>query len=313
MTKVELKLDKPSYTIGEKVTGTFTLTHGDGWFDKPVDVKVSLWGDGIESTKVLEKKLVTVPANTDVNQDGVVNADDTIQKTEIVEHAQSNNFWHKVIDLPLKSLGTPTSDGYITIDIGTKQVPFTFELQGSGQMIESYGGTSAFIYYELNAIVDKKPFFAIDTHGGISFTVVDPPRTIQNPNSIFEKSHNEYLTLELNAERDKFTVGESIKGKITLDNPSRVDIASVELGIRGIENASADNLHVENISYDYKQKVSGDWNSGDSRTVAFEIPGQAKRSYLGMLSKYSWEIAVIVTMSSQLGSNLYLTHPIQIV
>ena len=315
MTKINLIMDKQSYSLGEKVKGTFKLSHGEGllgWLEHPIEAKIVLESTGEEKAKVLEKVLVSVPATTDVNQDGVINSDDATQQTNIVEHSESNVFLKRTIDLPVQSLGTPTSGGYVTIGIGTKEVPFEFVLDGTGQMLESYSGVNASVEYRLKGIVDKKPFFAIDAYEEVNFIVQNDQGTNQNASNISEKAKNEYLSMELTAEKDIFKIGESIAGKLTLDNPSRIDIRSVEVAIRGIEKATAEKLQVENIT-EHKVQIAGNWNSGDSRSFDLKIPSEAKRSYLGKLSKYSWEIAASVTMSSSLGSNLYLTHPIKII
>lgn len=314
MTKAELILDKQKYQPGEIVSGIFRLIHGDGWFDKPVDVKISLWAFGTENTSIGESTYVTVPATTDTNQDGVVNSDDTTQQEKVVYHYEANEFWRKRIDLPLDSLGTPSSNGYVKIETKTREVPFEFVLDDSNSnLLESYNGINASVTYGVSCIVDKKPLLAIDVHETEYFKVIDSQKTVPDPSSIYERAENEHIKLELFAERNKFLVGDTIRGKITLDNPSRVNIKSVEIGLRGIEKATADNLHTEKIDYNNKVQISGNWNSGDSRTFEFDIPNNAKRNYLGTFSKYSWEIAAVATMSSNLGSNLYLTHPVQII
>lgn len=309
MTQIEISLDKQSYTSGGKVNGTFKLTHGDGWFDKAVEVKIYLEATGVEKTKVLEKVTVTVPADIDVNKDGVINADDTVNKIETIQHSQSSLFWKKAVDLPLQMLGTPTANGYILIDRGTKQAPFEFDLTSDHHMLESYNGTDATIWYQLSAKVDKK--LALDVHKEIGFVVTENHEVSTEYNAIKENVKNEYLELELEVEKDMYAPGDKILGKLTLKNPSSGEINLVEIGLRGTEVASADKLQSQNNS-DYKQAIPGNWNMEDSKSFEFIIPIQAKRSYLGQLSKYSWEIIAMVNMSSKLGSDLHVSHTIRI-
>lgn len=63
MTKIEIVLDKPEYSIGETVNGKFKLSHG-GFLEKPVDAKITLNAIGMERAEVM--KTIIVP-RTDAN------------------------------------------------------------------------------------------------------------------------------------------------------------------------------------------------------------------------------------------------------
>jgi hypothetical protein len=63
LTKIEIVLDKPEYSIGETVNGKFKLSHG-GFLEKPVDAKITLNAIGMERAEVM--KTIIVP-RTDAN------------------------------------------------------------------------------------------------------------------------------------------------------------------------------------------------------------------------------------------------------
>jgi hypothetical protein len=252
-------------------------------------------------------KTIIVP-RTDANGN-------TTEVEQQVPEIRSNTFFSETLDSQLKSLGTPSSEGYTKIDIGEKEAQFKFVLDGGKELSESYSGKSVNITYRLIARVDKKPFWAIDANQEIQFKVVDKNSSLPSElNPIRVENTDDFVTLTMEVENDKFLRGDTVKGKITLSNPRKKAIHSVQVSIRGIEIASIDNLPpVENTIENYTTSLDGKWNDGDIMPFELKVPLNAMVSYTGVYSKHSWDISAKVDVVFNLDKDLYTSHAISIV
>ena len=89
--------------------------------------------------------------------------------------------------------------------LGTKEVPFEFVLDGTGQMLESYSGVNASVEYRLKGIVEYEIYFSdFNAYEEVNFIVQNDQGTNQNASNISKRSKNEYLSMELTAEKDIF-------------------------------------------------------------------------------------------------------------
>lgn len=311
LTKVELDIDKDVYSVGEKIKGTFKLTHG-GFFEKPEDVKIYLEARGEEKVEVIEKVLVDV---IDPNTNQPVKDPKTgqpVKEVKYVPRSQTYTFLKKSLSSRVRSLGTPSSDGYVRIQEGTKSAPFEFVLDGNGELFESFNGNTVKITYLLIGLVDKKSLLAIDARHELPFRVIKKPEIIGQPSKLSETSQNKFMTLTLEAGSDNFRRGDVIDGKVTLNNPSNRHIERVEVGIRSVEIAVANDVHSETFGANHVQGLAGSWSSGDSRTFKVKIPPTLTPSFTGINSEYNWELSARASSAGSLAEDLFATHQITI-
>jgi hypothetical protein len=301
LTKIELYLNKPEYSLGDTVQGTFKISH-DGWFDKPVEVKPFFEVLGEEVSTVIEKKTVTT-TGTDGRP---------VTEEQQIPHTSKNTFFKKDLSSQLLKLGTLTSNGYILLEKGTKELPFEFVLDEASVMLETYDGTNVEIYYKLNVVIDKKPFLALDTLKQLMFPVLGKKHNIQ-PNSVNEIEEDKLVKLHLRMDTNTIPINDSIKGQIQITNSLRTPIKNVEVGVRGIERATADNLIIESDLQNIKTEVKGNWTIGDIRDFEFVIPAYAKKSFRGKFSEYYWEILVKADLGSPTRPDLLVKSRIYII
>ena len=121
-------LEKAEYLVGETVSGIMRLTHGEHFWDKPVDAKVSLNATGVE-TAIMMRPVTKTQYDSNRNP---------IQVQAQEQHSQSNTFYFKSLDSQLSSLGTPSTGGLMRIDKGTKESKFQFVLDQD--LYDSYNG-----------------------------------------------------------------------------------------------------------------------------------------------------------------------------
>jgi hypothetical protein len=311
LTKVELDIDKDVYSVGEKIKGTFKLIHG-GFFEKAEDVKIYLEARGEEKVEVIEKVVVDV---VDPNTNQPVKDPQTgqpVKEVKYVPRTQSYTFLKKSLSSKVRSLGTPSSDGYLRIEEGTKSAPFEFVLEGNGGLFESFNGNTIKISYLLIGLVDKKSLLAIDARHELPFRVIKKPEINGQPSKLSESSQNRFMRLTLEAGSDNFRRGDIIDGKVTLNNPSNRHIERVEVGIRSVEIAVANDVRSEIFGANHVQGLAGSWSSGDSRTFKLKIPPTLTPSFTGINSEYNWELSVRASSAGSLAEDLFATHQITI-
>ena len=297
-------LDKKEYAIGEKINGKFQVTHGEHVWEGPTEAKIFLEAKGIEKTEVLEK---VITKRTDPRT-----GRSTEQETYITR-SQSDIFFRRSLSSQVQSVGSPSSDGHVKIDTGTKEAPFAITLDADRELFESYDGKSIKITYTLTGVVDKKDFWSgSDAKEEVTFKVVKKPIVIGQPNKVNVSSKNELMTLNLEAERDRYARGEVLKGKVTLNNPSHKNINAVEVGIRSIEKALADGETRHTDIGQYIQPLNGNWNNGDSRTFDLKIPAESTPTFQAKNSQFRWELVARADTSSNFVEDLFAVGEIMV-
>jgi hypothetical protein len=302
LTSIEIKLDKDAYLKGDKVKGKFKLTHGEFFWEGPTKVKIYLEAKGEENVEVLEKKIVET---TDPS------TGQTTKQEEITKHYASDTFFKKPLSYQVRnSLGTPTGNGLVTIDKGTKEASFEFTLEADKELFQSYEGSAAKILYYVTGVVDKEGLF--DTRREFTFKVATKSTAVGQPNKVNAISKGNLMTLSLEAEKDIYARGDVIKGKVTLDNPAKRNIAGLYIGIRSIERALAEGFSSEVPKESHTQPISGNWNVGDSRTFQLKIPENLTPTYQATNSEYYWEIIARADTASNFAQDLFTVERITI-
>jgi hypothetical protein len=341
LTKIDIVLDKKTYYPGEKVKGIVKLMHGEHFWERSEDAKLYLAANGIEKTTVVEKVLVDVidpntgKPVTDPNTGQPVkreekvlvdvidpntgkpvtdpNTGQPVKREEYETRSQSHTFFNRSLSSQIQSLGSPLGDGYVKIDKGTKEASFEFTLsEESGELFQSYDGKSILVSYSMTGLVDKKSVLRIDARTNIPFSVFKKPVTEGPSNKINVTSESEFLRLNLEAEKDLCARGDLLKGKVTLNNPSKKSVARLEVGIRSIEKAVADGVLSETFGTSHMQGLAGTWSSGDSRTFELKIPSELTPSFQGINAEYRWELTARVDSAGSLAEDLFTVHRITI-
>ena len=144
------------------------------------------------------------------------------------------------------------------------------------------------------------------------FPVLSKNINIQS-NIVNEIEEDKLVKLNLRMDKDTISINDSIKGKIQITNSLRTPIKNVEVGIRGIERATSDNLIIESDLQHIKTEVHGNWTIGDIRDFEFVIPAYIKRSFRGKFSEYYWEIIVKADLGSPTRQDLFVKSRIYII
>jgi hypothetical protein len=227
-------------------------------------------------------------------------------KLEDSTYKESNIFFSKDLSHFLNSIGTKVGDDdnkMLEVAAGNWKVPFEFTIPVYA--LESYEGVYAKIIYKIKAAVNRA--WREDVDANLSFTVFNQKRQYmkferaiteeinekRESEEIFEK-RNSRIRLELEADDNNsntFSPGETIRGKITIENSETLNIRKIEVILGAIEFVQAQGVKKRTeIHPKYKEKV--EWNNvGDnSSVVAFQmhIPKEIRRSYLGECSEYYW-------------------------
>jgi hypothetical protein len=218
-------------------------------------------------------------------------------------YKQSNIFFSKDLSSFLTSIGTKVvredddNDTILEVAGGNWKVPFEFTIPVYA--LESYEGEYAKIIYKIKAAVNRAWREDVDTN--LSFTVFNQKRQyIKFERAITEEvieKRESPIKLELEEKEDDddndnntFSPGETIRGKIIIENSKTLNIRKIEVILGAIEFVQAQGVKKRTeIHPKYKEKI--EWSqAGDSSTVPFEIhiPKEIRRSYLGEYSEYYW-------------------------
>jgi hypothetical protein len=228
-------------------------------------------------------------------------------KLEDSTYKESNIFFSKDLSHFLNSIGTKVGDDdSIMLEVagGNWKVPFEFTIPVYA--LESYEGVYVKIIYKIKAAVNRA--WREDVDANLSFTVFNHKTQYMKferaiTEEIIEKRESEEIIekrespvrLELEEEEEDdnntFSPGETIRGKITIENSKTLNIRKIEVILGAIEFVQAQGVKKRTeIHPKYKEKI--EWNeAGDNTsTVPFEmhIPKEIKRSYLGECSEYYW-------------------------
>lgn len=97
--------------------------------------------------------------------------------------------------------------------------------------------------------------------------------------------------LNLEVEKDVYSSGDIIKGKITFENPLKKDIDKVEVEIDGTESVvvTENEQPIQSIVEQYKYPINGNWRAGDSKIFELKIPllkQVTKQNILNTIGRY---------------------------
>jgi hypothetical protein len=100
---------------------------------------------------------------------------------------------------------------------------------------------------------------------------------------------NSSIRLNLEEDNNTFSPGETIRGKITIENFKKLKIRKIQTILGAIEFAQAQRKKKRTEIFPKYEQQTIKWNEGNnSGVVPFEvhIPKEIRRSYLGKYSEY---------------------------
>jgi hypothetical protein len=184
------------------------------------------------------------------------------------------------------------------------EIPFEFIIPEN--ILPSYEGKSARIWYEVKATIDKK--HAIDTTKSIIFNVSRKTDNTIHTNYITTNTDEDnYATLNL--ERTSFFLDETIKGEIFI-HKSISNLRRVELVLMGTETSRA-SIYTDYNKSEHKKNLDKYNNNLKQFTFEMKIPKDIKRSYKGKYSEFSWQFNIRFNRSFR--SDINVAIPIIIV
>jgi Arrestin (or S-antigen), N-terminal domain len=275
---IDISLERNEYTVGETAKGTLTISE-----DK--DFKV----EGLELSVSGEERIIEISEGQSF-------------ENRRITAQESNVFFSKDLSHFLSSIGTEIeddgdkNDNILKVAGGITKVPFEFSIPDDA--LESYEDKYARTLYKIEAAVNMPRRLDIDR--SLFFTVFNQKRKHMKFDSaiteeIKEKT-NSGIRLELEGDKNTFSPGEIIRGKITIeDSKLSPKIRKVDLILGAVEFVQAQGKKKRTeIFPNYKERI--EWNkasdSSSSAVVPFKmhIPKDIKRSYLGKYSEYYWLI-----------------------
>ncbi len=290
MTDFDLSLERNQYAAGETAKGTLIISAEKDFQVRGFEFSVS--GEERVEMKLEESYGFNPTASTTST------------------YKESDIFFSKDLSHFLNSIGTKIGaehddDNYILeVAGGNWKVPFEFTIPIYA--LESYQGEYAKIFYKIKTTVNRA--WREDVETNLSFTVFNHKRQYIKferaiTEEIIERRESEEkierreipIRLELEEKEDDdddnntFSPGETIRGKITIENSKTLNIRKIEVILGAIEFVQAQGVKKRTeIQPKYKEKI--EWNqAGDNTsTVPFEIhiPKEIRRSYLGEYSEY---------------------------
>ena len=192
-------------------------------------------------------------------------------------YKESNIFFSKDLSNSLTSIGTKVvrdddnNDTILEVAGGNWKVPFEFTIPLYA--LESYEGEYAKIFYKIKTTVNRA--WREDVEANLSFTVYNHKRQyIKFERAITEEvieKRESPIRLELEEKEDDdnntFSPGETIRGKITIENAKISNIRKIEVILGAIEFVQAQGVKKRTeIRPKYKEKI--EWNkTGDNTSV----------------------------------------------
>ena len=268
MVNIHLTLDRNEYAAGETAKGTLVIS-------AEKDFKVRGFEFSVSGEERVEIKL----------------EDSTYKESSIFF---SKDFSHSLNSLGTKVVRDDGNDIVLEVAGGNCKVPFEFTIPVYA--LESYEGEYAKIVYKIKAAVNR--VWREDVGANLSFIVFNRKRQYMKferaiTEEIIEKRESP-IRLELEEEdndddNNTFSPGETIRGKITIENSKKLNIRKIEVILGAIEFVQAQGVKKRTeIHPKYKEKI--EWNEVDdnSSVVPFQmhIPKEIRRSYLGEYSEY---------------------------
>jgi hypothetical protein len=184
------------------------------------------------------------------------------------------------------------------------EIPFEFNIPEN--ILPSYEGKSARIWYEVKATIHKK--HDIDTNKSIILNVSRKKDNITYNNYTTTNTDEDNFAT-LNIEKTSYFPDETIKGEILI-HKSISNLRRIELVLMGIEISRASGYTDHNKS---EHKKDLDKYNNNLKEIEFEmkIPKDIKRSYKGKYSEFGWQFNIRFNRSFR--SDIDVSIPIIII
>ena len=323
MKKLEVELDKDIYFEGDNGIANITFVNTpDGWFGRVIEEVRSFSCDiyGYETTIITVKEKRPIQSTVENRPESTPPRDlhdstpprplPTDPPFEIVsvDYREQNLFLHIDLDDKIQKLGEKMTNNNIKVKEGTQKIEIPFKLPD--KLYEVYNGTHADIFYsiEVNADIPWK----VDLNDKKDLQVKKKSSLQNTGKPIFIREGNNTIYTELTIDRDTFTPGDTISGRIDIKNIDNIPVRNIFLNLIGLEYAFANNktLTRTTIVEQYDTTVDQSNLSNDSVNFHINIPVKTKREYQGKFSYLEWSIKCLIEKFS--GSNLTLEGRIHI-
>jgi len=209
--KFDIKLNKDSYFIGEKVTGRLVVLT-----DKNIKAQnVQFYAYGKEEVKFKRA-----------------------HGEHMQEYSSDDIFFTKDLTYYLKSKGL-LNLGNIELPNDVKEIPFEFII--SDNAFESYKGKNVTVTYRIYIHAKRKWMVPIGTE---KFFIVMSPlkpassgalRVVSTPRNIIREMNVDGIGLKLELEKNLISPGQTLNGKLSIENSFNQDIRGVKVMLIGNE------------------------------------------------------------------------------
>lgn len=322
---IDIRLDKTQYAAGETLRGVLVLS-ANKRFDAQ-GLTLTIRGEEITNVRVVESEGPGGPSVRKFRYPHVFLHEDIMSHREI-----------------LSKIGAKIFHFHIEIPAGDKEVPFEFKIPDDA--LESYEGKKAWIRYTLEAKLERTN--KLDAVKRIPLCIVNPSRkkgpkikTSAEYYSWSPQYKGPHIFLEL--ENNTFSPGETITGRVTVKATEGKRVRKIQVILYSREiakpNFEADEKKYGRYYEIFRTAMTGSEGPDYSRSieetimeeyllniedipevdhegsvsVPFEIfiPKDAKKSYDGSYSWYSWKVKAKV--DRMLGSDANAVCDIKIV
>jgi hypothetical protein len=274
-------MQKQVYSLGEEVSG---IVHAS--LDKPISQRsAAIHLIGKERTEITYQQTVQ-PGHTQQTGIGTViqgyqrmGQPSSTQQTRTETAVQESEFLHQEYPMPLPV------DEKGKFSPGEHTAPFKFMLQQG--LPASYAGRHARIQYLIEAKIDVP--MGIDVRESTQFNVVSSiSQPLQSgPVSAYSNSwgNPQSTGISFTTDKGQYGRGEIVSGKCLFRNPSSKDLRKIDINLKWIEMASAQNQRTttEVMRQDFQVPVGGRAFQGET-PFSINIPGQAPPTYEARLS-----------------------------
>jgi hypothetical protein len=301
-------MQKQVYSLGEEVSG---IVHAS--LDKPISQRsASIHLIGKERTEITYQQPVQQGGTQQRSIGSVIQGYQRIgqpsstQQTHTQTAVQESEFLHQEYPMPLPV------DGNGKFSPGEHAAPFKFVLQQG--LPASYVGRHARVIYLLEAKIDVP--MGIDVRQSAQFNVVSSvSQTFQSgPVSAYSNSwgNPQSTGISFTIDKGQYGRGEIISGKCLFRNPSSKDLRKIDINLKWVEMASAQNQRTttEVMRQNFQVPVGGKAFQGET-PFSINLPGQVPLTYEGRLSNV--RCFLTASMDIAMGLDVAATQTIGIV
>jgi hypothetical protein len=311
MSRIWIELQKQVYSLGEEVSGVVHVS-----VDKPVSQRNSaIFLIGKERTEINYQRTVQPSGTQQIGIGAAVQGYQRIvqpgstpqmQQTRTETAVQESEFLRQQYAMPL-----PT-DEKGKVAIGEHSCPFRFVLQQG--LPPTYQGAHARIQYLIEAKIDVP--MGVDVRQESQFSVVSPGQQPYQsaPLNAYSNSwgNQQSAGISFTIDRGQYGRGEVVSGKCLFRNPSSKDLRKIDIALRWVESAIAQNQRstIDVMKQVFQVPVGGRAFQGEA-PFSINVPGQAPPTYEGRLSNV--RCFVSVSMDIAMGLDVTASQTISIV